>query len=826
MWDDDTKLPAGKVSSGGGGTTNAVHIGTWTGLPTAAVTRGGTLDSGTFTLESGVDSRFSRSAGGSGEGDSLVYSIRGTLNTDLVGVLFVAKVGGASSAIVGYARYTFGEAEGIGSGSTGAPPYKGRVVLPLPNGRYLFVRTYVNADSRNYALTLLGGSSHLDANTRIEAYEYLASTGGGSGGGGLSQSDVDDRINSLRPVPYSTSEKDKLVSIETGAQVTKIPRGGTDGQILTKTAAGDYLMAWEDAPAGGTSTGGTGTGVGVSARLVGTWTGFPTTGISSGSPMRQTTFTLAAGVPTNYSRVLGSRTVTDQVRFNLGANAISNNVGPWVNLVGFLFVVKVGDADSVVRGFGRLMLGNLHGIPATSTNYSDYVSISIPGLASSYLIMQGVMDRNNIGRYTFTPYGGSNSLGANVRVEMYEFRQLSGAGLTQDQEAKIAAIPDGGTAGQVLTKDSATDYDAGWKTPTLVTVPRSSVVELADGPGDGITISSVHQAVYSGGSLMTGLTGDNAAKYGATFDLDNVTHGEIHLEATFTLATRSANTIKFESGSSAEAVAPTKRAFDLVFASAIKALGNFNVGAADKEWVEAVSVPVYNGTTLLGNAEIHWWHNSSNNLGYTVSWNPEVSQASVTFALTTNIEASFTPTDPGIVTPINLVTRGRLVGRTGSIRTGHTFAYGDVLGGVGATQAFSWLPQAFPTGYSGDGPRSTGGENPVRLFPPGRPPATNVSGLTIVSKVGSTGATERYSVTFLWGATPLSEEGSTFSSDYGVGVLFFDGAPTGQGAAQKSVNVRYTVFSHGGQAIEFYGNGTDLPAQASIDVYEFGVFAS
>ena len=56
---------------------------------------------------------------------------------------------------------------------------------------------------------------------------------------------------------YDTETEEFVDSGVSAAPVGDLPTGGTTGQILTKTSAADYAIAWEDAPqnlpAGGTA---------------------------------------------------------------------------------------------------------------------------------------------------------------------------------------------------------------------------------------------------------------------------------------------------------------------------------------------------------------------------------------------------------------------------------------------------------------------------------------------------------------------------------------------------------------------------------------------
>ena len=347
----------------------------------------------------------------------------------------------------------------------------------------------------------------------------------------------------------------------------------------------------------------------------------------------------------------------------------------------------------------------------------------------------------------------------------------------------------------------------------------SSLVEIHDGPGVGVSVTTPLLNQYGAETLFSGQTGLARRFYGPTFDLDRVSHGEFHAEVAFTITARSANTISFTNTTVADDRITTSVRTSIIFASRIKALGDFDIMATQQEVVIMSLISVFDSTTRIGQIRILLFHDSNNQLGYVTEWRGTGSAAlGTTLSIGVNLEISFTPTDPGPALTIS--NRGRRIGVTTTILT-DMIANDAGLGGVGATQKFRWTNVVSP--YVGDGAKPSGSLSPVYFFPPKIPPnKTQVSGLTIVSKVGTE---ERDQTTFLWGGAPFTEEGTSFLSDFGEAILFFysaqDGATT---TTQQSIKVRWTAFPHGGQAIAFFGNGTTLPANSTIEIYEYGAF--
>ena len=161
---------------------------------------------------------------------------------------------------------------------------------------------------------------------------------------------------------------------------------------------------------------------------------------------------------------------------------------------------------------------------------------------------------------------------------------------------------------------------------------------------------------------------------------------------------------------------------------------------------------------------------------------------------------------------------GRLVGRTSALPTA-VVARGTNLApnpGTGNTWSYGWT--GVPSGYNGASPTTTAPNtnSPQLFFPPLNPPSDDVFGLWVVSKVG---ADEKHTIgPFSWGPGVLTDETST--TDTATGILLFRGGGLNDGLALASIVVKYQVSEHGFSEITLEGNGTALPANSTVELYE------
>ena len=110
----------------------------------------------------------------------------------------------------------------------------------------------------------------------------------------------------------------------------------------------------------------------------------------------------------------------------------------------------------------------------------------------------------------------------------------------------------------------------------------------------------------------------------------------------------------------------------------------------------------------------------------------------------------------------------------------------------------------------------------VRIQPPANPPLPSVIGLWFVSKVGTE---ERHAVWLPWGGAPLTSD--TTSTDHGKVNLLFDSISVRQASPQPTtayLSLQWEFLAGTGRSIiRVYGEGTVLPANSTIEVYEVSV---
>ena len=160
---------------------------------------------------------------------------------------------------------------------------------------------------------------------------------------------------------------------------------------------------------------------------------------------------------------------------------------------------------------------------------------------------------------------------------------------------------------------------------------------------------------------------------------------------------------------------------------------------------------------------------------------------------------------------------GRLVGRTTVLPTA-VVARGVNLGpnpGIGNPFTFHWTNQ--PSGYNQVGLiPAVNVHQQVLFFAPLNAPSSDVFGLWFRSKVGSV-----YKQTigpFPWGAAPLTDETST--TDAAKATLLFGGGGTNDGESLAKIEVEWQVSAEGHAQVVLNGDGTALPANSTVEIYE------
>ena len=143
------------------------------------------------------------------------------------------------------------------------------------------------------------------------------------------------------------------------------------------------------------------------------------------------------------------------------------------------------------------------------------------------------------------------------------------------------------------------------------------------------------------------------------------------------------------------------------------------------------------------------------------------------------------------------------------------------------TRSFAWnIPLALQ-GQQADGryasaARDSAHVGPMLLFPPTNPRTLNVTGLTFVSMVAGVPV---HTVSIPYGGVPLTEEGTARDSDYSDASLFFRGGAFSDFSTDNArIIVRWVITDDGYPEIRLYGDGTVLPDDSTIEVYERGVF--
>ena len=256
----------------------------------------------------------------------------------------------------------------------------------------------------------------------------------------------------------------------------QIPAGGTDGQVLAKTADTDYAVGWEDAAAPST---------GDAAALVGTFSAIQTAGITPGNNLTST-FALDAGISsTKYTALAGS---VPWLRWNI-AQDLSDA------LTGFLFVAKNSSGTEIA--YGRWLAGEYSTLVGTGPRTRANIILSLPGAQSIRVVVQSNPDTRP-GNTLFGLEGGSASLAAGITVEIYEWT-VAGAsaaaeGLNQSQvDGRINAIIQPFIATSIMAADVSIECPVGtsqtagggWSawttlvTSAAVTAAQAGLVQIA-----------------------------------------------------------------------------------------------------------------------------------------------------------------------------------------------------------------------------------------------------------------------------------------------------------------------------------------------------------
>ena len=231
--------------------------------------------------------------------------------------------------------------------------------------------------------------------------------------------------------------------------------------------------------------------------------------------------------------------------------------------------------------------------------------------------------------------------------------------------------------------------------------------------------------------------------------------------------------------------------------------------------IRAIRRAAYSASTVVGNLNIVLTHRADNQIGSLVWWDGENGSTNPTIRV--KLWVTYTPHDTPASGGGSGTSRGRLAARTVTLPVA-AIPRGVNIGPVRASvdDAFSYRWTNLAEGYIEVGSTPTSNiHHMVQLTPPTNPPADNVIGLQYRTRVGDT---YKQTANVLWGPGILSEE-SMGADDYSEAVLYFRGGGFG-GTPIARILVRYMLTESGYPSIQLFGDGTALPADSTIEVYE------
>ena len=178
--------------------------------------------------------------------------------------------------------------------------------------------------------------------------------------------------------------------------------------------------------------------------------------------------------------------------------------------------------------------------------------------------------------------------------------------------------------------------------------------------------------------------------------------------------------------------------------------------------------------------------------------------------------------------PTTGTARGRLVGRTTALpttavaRTSPNLT--NISPGSGTNYTYWWTNILFSAGY--DAQRDNIIRNvltPTSFFPVDNPTTPDMIGFQLVTKVGTV---EKQSVNLFIGPSPLTREDNTYRGDRSEIILWFNGGPFSRpphtGSPSRLI-FSYLTTQDGYSEMSLWGDGTALPANSTIEIYELVV---
>ena len=406
---------------------------------------------------------------------------------------------------------------------------------------------------------------------------------------------------------------------------------------------------------------------------------------------------------------------------------------------------------------------------------------------------------DNIGTYAVTITDSQIDLQPDARLSAAKsIRQLIADA--------IAAIPapsgGGGTIGAGAVQPSNLRFVSGTRVGG-----RAVFLNDAGTRFKGVTLAGLTE-LFAGNVAGLAITNSSAANVTTnfasigTFDLDDYTTGELHLEFAVTMNTPSQLTLGLTSDTDT-----TWRHADVVFLSTLKASSVFVLGGM-VEGVKAAEVDVYNGATKVGAAALYLVRNAANLLGYVFDYRGAARSDS--FNLAGRLDLSFMPADAA---PAPSGGGGAAGGRGALIATATMPTVGRpgtaFLSGVRFTVESAFAGAAadkYGTAFSG-----------ATLQVPSSLPS-NQPGFVLVAKLGGV---EQASSYFAWGPLPAGASERNAGSANTLAEFYLLPLPSSSSAA-RSVNLaQERNLRIGKDNLSFHGAGQALHSSITVEVYEW-----